>query len=106
EQPAFLDQLIKEAVNILSVSYAQIYFPTYSNGLKEIAHYLGFHWSESDASGLHTLMWRWQWERAQDARLQQNLVTYNAEDRRSLDRVTTPLAHLWPGQGEAAHPTE
>ena len=62
EPPAFLDQLIKESVNVLAVNYAQIYFPTYSNGLKEIAHYLGFHWSESDASGLHTLMWRWEWE--------------------------------------------
>jgi predicted RecB family nuclease len=51
EHPAFLDQLIAASVNVLSVSYAQIYFPTYSNGLKEIAHYLGLHWSESDASG-------------------------------------------------------
>ena len=54
ESPAFLDQLIAASVNVLSVIYAQIYFPTYSNGLKEIAHYLGFQWSESDASGLHS----------------------------------------------------
>src|SRR5580658_2848265 len=32
--------------------YAQIYFPTYSNGLKEITGYLGFRWSGSLTSGL------------------------------------------------------
>src|SRR3989442_9706681 len=106
EPPAFLDQLIKEAVNILSVIYAQIYFPTYSNGLKEIAHYLGFHWSESDASGLHTLIWRWEWECSKDERLQQKLVTYNAEDCEALERVTTAVAHLCQGQVEAAQSQE
>ena len=38
--------------NLLSFIYAQIYFPTYSNGLKEISGYLGFRWSGSPSSGL------------------------------------------------------
>jgi predicted RecB family nuclease len=80
EQPACLDQLIAESVNVLSVIYAQIYVPTYSNGLKEIAQSLGFPWSESDASGLHTLRWRSQWECSKDVGLKQKLLTYNAED--------------------------
>ena len=106
EHPAFLDQLMKESVNVLSVIYAQIYFPTYANGLKEIAQYLGFHWSESNASGLHTLMWRWEWECSKDTRLQQKLVTYNAEDCEALERVTTAVAHLCQGPGEAAQAIE
>jgi transposase len=106
EHQAFLDQLIAESVNVLSVIYAQIYFPTYSNGLKDIAQYLGFQWSESDASGLYTLMWRWEWECSKDARLKQKLVTYNAEDCEALERVTTTVAHLCQGQGEAAQATE
>src|SRR5712691_7786365 len=89
EHPAFLDQLIAESVNVLSVIYAQIYFPTYSNGLKEIAQYLGFQWSESDASGLNTLMWRSKWEFSKDSCLKQKLVTYNAEDCEALERVTS-----------------
>jgi len=103
EQPAFLDQLIAESVNVLSVIYAQIYFPTYSNGLKEIAQYLGFQWSESDASGLHTLMWRSQWECSKDAGLKQKLLTYNAEDCEALERVTSAIAHLCQKQTDAAH---
>ena len=106
EHPAFLDQLMKESVNVLSVIYAQIYFPTYANGLKEIAQYLGFHWSESNASGLHTLMWRWGWECSKDTRFQQKLVTYNAEDCEALERVTTAVAHLCQGPGEAAQAIE
>jgi predicted RecB family nuclease len=102
EHPAFLDQLIAESVNVLSVIYAQIYFPTYSNGLKEIAQYLGFQWSESDASGLHTLMWRSQWECSKDAGLKQKLVTYNAEDCEALERVASTVAQLCQRQTEVA----
>src|SRR5437870_1912978 len=101
--PAFLDQLIAESVNVLSVIYAQIYFPTYSNGLKEIAQYLGFQWSESDASGLHTLMWRSQWESSKDASLKQKLVTYNAEDCEALERVASTVTQLCQKQTEAAN---
>jgi predicted RecB family nuclease len=36
ENTEFLDRLINQSVNLLSVVYAQIYFPTYSNGLTQI----------------------------------------------------------------------
>lgn len=52
ENTGLLDQLIAGAVNLLSVIYAQIYFPTYLNGLKEIARCLEFQWSENAASGI------------------------------------------------------
>jgi predicted RecB family nuclease len=94
ENPAFLDQLIADAVNLLSVIYAQIYFPTYSNGLKDIARYLGFQWSDSDASGLHTIMWRSQWEDSKDVSLKQKLLTYNAEDCEALERITGIVTRL------------
>jgi predicted RecB family nuclease len=35
---------LESSVNILSVIFGQIYFPTYSNGLKEITAWLGFKW--------------------------------------------------------------
>jgi predicted RecB family nuclease len=102
--PAFLDQLIAESINVLSVIYAQIYFPTYSNRLKEIAQYLGFQWSESDASGLHTLMWRSQWESSKASCLKQKLVTYNAEDCEALERVASIITQWCQKQPEEAKP--
>jgi predicted RecB family nuclease len=106
EPPAFLGQLIAESVNVLSVIYAQIYFPTYSNSLKEIAHYLEFQWSESDASGLHTLLWRAQWECSKDAALKQKLLTYNAEDCEALERVASIITQLCQKQPEEAKPED
>lgn len=90
----FLDQLIAESVNLLSVIYAQIYFPTYSNGLKDMARHLGFQWSDSDASGLHSLMWRAEWESSKDLSLKQKLLTYNAEDCEALQRLTSVIVQL------------
>ncbi len=89
-----LDRLISESVNILSVIYACIYFPTYSNSLKDIAQYLGFKWSESTASGLNTLIWRSQWESSKDTNLKQRLITYNAEDCEALEIVTKTVSLL------------
>jgi predicted RecB family nuclease len=106
EHHVFVDQLIRESVNVLSVLYAQIYFPTYSNSLKEIAQYVGFHWSEATASGLHALMWRSEWECSQDARLKQKLVTYNAEDCAALERVTNTVTRICQGQDDAAQVNE
>ena len=53
-------------VNLVSVIFAQIYFPTFSNGLKEIAEYLGFTWSTPIASGVQTIAWRYEWEATRD----------------------------------------
>ena len=48
------------ATNVLSLLYASIYCPTYSNELKAIGKYLGCAWSSPDATKLHTLIWRAQ----------------------------------------------
>ena len=47
-----LDELISSAQNLLSVIYPHVYFPTYTNGLKDVAAYLGFRWSSDSPSGL------------------------------------------------------
>ena len=43
-----------EATNVLTVIYSHVYFPVYTNSLKEIAAYLGFRWTENGASGIGT----------------------------------------------------
>lgn len=94
EDAAFLDQLIASSFNLLSLTYAQVYFPTYSNGLKDIARRLGFEWSDSDASGLNTLVWRSEWEATRDPCLKSRLIAYNAEDCEAAQRVAEVIASI------------
>lgn len=82
-----LDRFMSEAVNVLRLVSTQIYFPTYSNSLKEIAQYLGFRWTHSSASGLYSLMWRSLWDRTRDTHLKDRILTYNAEDCTALEIV-------------------
>jgi predicted RecB family nuclease len=88
-----LDELISSSVNLLSLAYAQVYFPTYSNGLKDIGRWLGFEWSESEASGRQALMWRAQWETTCDPALKRKLIDYNQEDCQALQKVAEAIAN-------------
>ena len=71
-----------------------------SNGLKAVAHALGFSWSDQGASGLQCLAWRTFWEDRQDPATKNRIVTYNAEDCRALEVVTSALREIAPGDGE------
>ena len=79
-------------MNLLSVIFAQVYFPTFSNGLKEIAASLwvsvvrldrepGFKPLSGDENGRH-----------QDrTAAKQALITYNVEDCPALEAVAHKL---------------
>jgi transposase-like protein len=101
-----VDQLSTESINLLSVIYSQIYFPTYSNGLKDIAQYLGFKWSDDAATGLNALTWRAQWESSKNPDLKQKLITYNADDCEALEKVASVIAQLCQEQTEEANSTD
>lgn len=90
-EPDFLDPLIGSAVNLVSIIYGGVYFPTYSNSLKDIAQHLGFRWSEPAASGLAALYWRRQWEVSQAPHLKEKLLIYNSEDCTAAQTVTEAL---------------
>jgi predicted RecB family nuclease len=53
-----LAKIIKSAVNLLSFIFGQIYFPTYSNSLKEVVSSLGFMWSHTNLSGPNSIACR------------------------------------------------
>src|SRR5260370_22082729 len=89
-----LDNLNARSTNLLHIIYAHIYFPTYSNSLKEIANYLGFQWSQSNPSALDSIMWRSQWETSKEPELREKLITYNAEDCAALELVFNTISHL------------
>lgn len=79
--------VFERAINLVSVIYAKIYYPTYSNGLKDIARYLDFNWSDAEASGLNSIVWRHQWEETPSVELVRKLTLYNAEDCAALEMV-------------------
>jgi hypothetical protein len=84
----FIDGVLNNCINILSVISRHVYFPTYSNGLKDIAKYLGCAWTDPNASGIQTVVWREQWQRSGDDHWKQKIVDYNLEDCWALKKVT------------------
>ncbi len=85
---------ISSSLNVVSVVFAKVYFPTYSNGLKEIARFLGFEWADRSSSGLQSIIWRDDWESSHSSELRDKLVTYNAEDCEALSLITRSLERL------------
>jgi predicted RecB family nuclease len=77
--------------NVLSEVYSKIYFPTYSNSLKELAGHLGYVWRTPGATGLDTMVWRSRWETSHDDTLKQRLIDYNLDDCHALSRLTSFL---------------
>jgi hypothetical protein len=94
---------MKSAQNILSVIYGRVYFPTYSNGLKDIASYLGFKWSIEEPSGQRSLALRREWALTGSETAKQDLINYNADDCAALEVVVQTLLQLIPK--DSASPT-
>jgi predicted RecB family nuclease len=92
-----VDRVLAALVNVLSVVYAHAYFPCYSNGLKDVAGCLGCSWSDPQASGLQSVVWRKRWEATHGDEWRDRLVTYNREDCAALRRVTEFLHAHGPG---------
>ena len=86
---------IENAANLVSFVFAQVYFPTSSNGLKDIAGYLGFRRSGSIASGLEAIVWRHRWEASKDPAAKQALLDYNRQDCEALEIVANKLVALY-----------
>lgn len=94
------------SVNILAPLFSDVYFPTFSNSLKDIARYLGVSWTDAKASGLQSLAWRARWEQTGDDTFKQQLITYNGEDCRALKLVTEALEAIGRREQVTAHGTE
>jgi predicted RecB family nuclease len=93
-----VDRVLKALVNVLSLVYAHVYFPCYSNGLKEIGGYLDCSWTEPEASGIQSLVWRKRWEDTKAQEWKEKLLTYNLEDCTALRKVTEFVGALQDGE--------
>jgi predicted RecB family nuclease len=100
----FIDQLIDASINLANCSYGRIYFPTYSNSLKEIGRYLGFSWTWLQGSGAASVLLRKAWEvGGANGETKRQLITYNIEDCRAAEVVAEALVRICGG-GNADDP--
>jgi len=56
-----IEQIQERAVNVLPIVYSHVYFPVWSNSLKEVAGCLGFEWNAGKVDGLQSIVWRERW---------------------------------------------
>lgn len=97
-----ISALAADARNVLEVIRAHIYFPTRSNGLKDIAQHLGFRWSSDSPSGIKSLLLRRKWELSGDEKFKRELVSYNSDDCGALEHVVRALMQLIESSGSSA----
>ena len=83
-----VDRALAKAVNVLSVIHASVYFPTFSNGLKDVGRYLGCTWTDENASGLPEPGVAGTLGADREPVWKEKLLTYNAEDCAALKKVT------------------
>ena len=90
-QDAFLKDNV---VNTVGLLYGRIFFPTFSNGLKDIADFLGFKWPSKGVSGLQSIQWRKIWETSVGADLKSQIMHYNFDDCQALELLVNYLRRL------------
>lgn len=88
------DILIKRLVNINKHIFGKIYFPVYSNRLKDIGLFIGATWASTHASGLQSLIWRYHWEETRQDNYKISLLTYNSDDCRALKHLIDALSAI------------
>ena len=82
------DAILNRSVNVLSLIYPHVYFPTFSNSLKDLGGHLGCQWPEPGATGLESIIWRTQWDRGDSPDLKTRLLDYNRTDCLTLRKLT------------------
>jgi predicted RecB family nuclease len=92
EKQEAVQAIVGKMVNVLSIVHRHVYFPTYSNTLKEVGKALGRQWTSAGASGVQSIVWREGWERTRDPAIKAKLLTYNQEDCLALERVCDFIA--------------
>jgi hypothetical protein len=81
-------------ININKYIYGKIYFPVYSNRLKEIGPFIGAKWTAPNASGLQSIVWRHRWEETSSDEFKGLLLTYNEDDCLALQLLTEKISGI------------
>lgn len=84
----------KRLFNINSYIYGKIYFPVFSNSLKEIGRFIGASWETQDASGLQSIVLRYQWEEERIDEYKKLLIKYNHDDCNALKLLIDKISSI------------
>ena len=89
--PGTLDSAL---FNVLGAIRTNVYFPAYSNGLKDIGAYLGTTWTGKVRSGIECIAARIRWEESKDSVIKEEILDYNRQDCLVVQRVADFLHSL------------
>ena len=89
-----IDVLLERTTNVLSVIHPHVYFPTYSNSLKDIGRFLGSERAHENATGLQCILWRNRWQGSKAADTKAQLLRYNQDDCRTLKCIVEFITRL------------
>jgi len=89
-----IEDLIERLVNVNKYIFGKVYFPVYSNRLKEIGAFFGATWTSPNASGLQSLVWWYQWDETRSIDYRDVLLTYNLDDCRGLKLIFDNLLEI------------
>jgi len=89
-----IEGLINRLVNVNKHIYGKVYFPVYSNRLKEIGAFIGANWTAPSASGLQSLVWRHFWEDDRNTDYKSSLLAYNQDDCQAVKLLIDELSEL------------
>jgi hypothetical protein len=82
------------SINILEAIRTNVYFPAYSNGLKDVASFLGATWGGPITSGSDCIARRMRWEETKDGQIKEEIIAYNRDDCLAAQRVVQYLSSL------------
>ena len=85
-----LKEIESRMVNLLTYLRTHVYPPIYGNGLKEVGHFIGFEWTDPNATGINSIAWRREWERTKASEWKEKLIQYNLDDCMALQAL-----HRW-----------
>jgi predicted RecB family nuclease len=91
---AEINSLLGKSINVLAMLSQNVYPPTYTNDLKEVAGFLGFKWSTPGLSGLESIILRQKWEFDHLETDKEVLVRYNLDDCAAVKTTKDWLADV------------
>ena len=92
-----VDHMITSSLNLVGRIYAKVYFPTYSNSLKEIGRYLGYEWTWARLQAPQHPYCGGPGNSARRDDLKLDLISYNMDDCRAATKVTNALMRISNG---------